>query len=47
MYTFMNLISWRQFLVEQVPVLLASLIVAEIFYKFHSFTLETIAFLAT
>lgn len=34
-------------LVEQLPLLLLSMIVAELFYKFHSFTLETIAFLAT
>ena len=32
---------------SQAPVLTLSLVVAELFYKFHSFTLECIAFLAT
>jgi hypothetical protein len=32
---------------EQAPILAASLVIAELFYKFHSFTLECIAFLAT
>lgn len=31
----------------QLPVLLAALIVAEMFYKFGSFSLECVAFLAT
>lgn len=47
MYTLMQMISWRRFLIEQVPILFISLVIAEAFYKFHSFTLETIAFLAT
>jgi hypothetical protein len=29
------------------PALAASMIIAELFYKFHSFTLECLAFLAT
>lgn len=32
---------------QQGPVLAVSLLIAELFYKFHSFTLETVAFLAT
>jgi hypothetical protein len=37
----------RRLLIEQLPILLLSMFVAELFYKFRSFTLETIAFLAT
>jgi hypothetical protein len=33
--------------VEQLPAIGISLVIAEVFYKFHSFTLECIAFLAT
>ncbi len=47
MYTLMQTMSWRRFLIEQVPILFISLIIAETFYKFGSFTLEAIAFLAT
>lgn len=32
---------------RDLPPARASLAVAEVFYKFHSFTLETLAFLAT
>jgi len=47
MYTLTQLIPWRQLLVQQGPILLTSMVIAELFYKFHSFTLETVAFLAT
>jgi len=47
MYTLMNSIPLRQMLLEQAPIIAISLIIAELFYKFHSFTLECIAFLAT
>ena len=47
MYTLTQLLPWQQLLIRQGPLLLASLVIAELFYKFHSFTLETIAFLAT
>ena len=47
MYSLMRSMSLRSLLVEQLPVLLLSMIIPEVFYKFHSFTLETIAFLAT
>ena len=47
MYTFVRTLPTRQLLVGQLPIILISLIIAEFFYKFHSFTLETIAFLAT
>ncbi len=47
MYTLTRYIPRRQLLLEQVPALGLSLLIAELFYKFHSFTLECIAFLAT
>jgi len=47
MYTFIKTISTRQLLMEQVPAFVLSLVVAETFYKFHSFTLECLAFLMT
>lgn len=47
MYTLIRSISIRQLLLEQVPALTLSFLVAEMFYKFHSFTLECLAFLAT
>lgn len=47
MYTLVRSIPLRQLLSQQAPVLVASLLVAEVFYKFHSFTLECVAFLAT
>lgn len=47
MYSLIHSLPLRRLLAEQLPVLLLSMIVAELFYKFHSFTLETIAFLAT
>lgn len=47
MYTLIKAIPLRDLLIEQAPALIFSLVVAELFYKFHSFTLETMAFLAT
>jgi len=47
MYTFVNSLTTRQLLIQQVPVLATALLIAELFYKFHSFTLECIAFLST
>ena len=47
MYTLIRSMPLRQLLLEQVPALGLSFIVAELFYKFHSFTLECLAFLAT
>jgi len=37
----------RRLVAEQGPSLGASIIIAEFFYKFHSFTFECVAFLAT
>ena len=47
MYTLIRSVPLRNLLLEQAPALGASLLIAELFYKFHSFTLETMAFLAT
>jgi hypothetical protein len=47
MYQLVTSIPVRRLLVEQLPAVLVSMVIAELFYKFHSFTLETIAFLAT
>jgi hypothetical protein len=47
MYTLLRSLGRGWLVVEQFGVLLASLAIAEMFYKFHSFTLECVAFLAT
>jgi hypothetical protein len=47
MYQLMTMLTVRQVLARQVPALVVSFLVAEIFYKFHSFTLECAAFLVT
>ncbi len=47
MYTLMRLVPLKRLLLEQAPALAVSFAIAEAFYKFHSFTLECLAFLAT
>lgn len=47
MYSIIRYLPLRRLLSEQIPVLLLSFGVAEVFYKFHSFTLECGAFLGT
>ncbi len=47
MYTLLHSMPFRQLLSQQIPALGSSLLIAELFYKFHSFLLETGAFLAT
>ena len=47
MYTLIRSVPISNLLAMQAPALLASFIIAEVLYKFHSFTLETLAFLAT
>jgi hypothetical protein len=47
MYQLLKSLSNRELFQRQLPVLLSSFVIAELFYKFHSFTLETAAFLAT
>ena len=47
MYTLVRSMPLKQLLIEQLPALIVAFIIAELFYKFHSFTLEALAFLAT
>lgn len=47
MYTLLRNTSHRELLVQQAPALGSALIVAELFYHFHSFTLEAAAMLVT
>lgn len=47
MYTLFRSLPLRTLLATQAPSLLLSFGIAEFFYKFHSFTLECLAFLAT
>lgn len=37
----------RTVLIEHMPSLVIAFVIAEVFYKFHSFTLECLAFLVT
>ena len=47
MYTLIRTLSGRNLLTRQLPVLTISVVLAELFYKFHSFSLEAGAFLLT
>ncbi len=47
MYTLLRLLPARQLLLEQLPAFAIAFAIAEVFYKFRSFALETVAFLAT
>jgi hypothetical protein len=47
MYTLVRNTSQRELLVQQAPALGSALVIAELFYHFHSFTLEAAAMLAT
>jgi hypothetical protein len=47
MYTLVRHLRSREALLAEVPALGLSFVVAELFYKFHSFTLECACFLAT
>ena len=47
MFTLMTRLTVRELLLRQAPALLLSLLVAELFYKWHSFLLETGGFLLT
>lgn len=47
MYSLTRVLPSRRLLVEQVPLVGTSLVIAELFYTFHSFTLECLAFLGT
>ena len=47
MFELLRSSSLRQLLSRQAPALVLSLVVAEMFYKFGSFTLECLGFLVT
>jgi len=47
MYSLIRSLTLRRLLAEQLPALVVSIVMAELFYKFHSFTLECVAFLIT
>jgi hypothetical protein len=47
MYASLRRLGIRQWLLQEAPSLSLALIVAELVYKFHSFTLECVAFMAT
>ena len=40
MYQLIKLLPLRWLLAEQLPIVAVSMFIAELFYKFHSFTLE-------
>ncbi len=47
MFTLIREIGLRRSLTTEIPYLFAAFLIAEWFYKFHSFTLECLGFLAT
>jgi hypothetical protein len=47
MYDLISRLTLKQLMTEQLPGFLTAFTVAELFYKFHSFMLETGAFLIT
>lgn len=47
MYSLVKSMSIQQWIKEQFPALGLSIVVAELFFKFHSFSLECAAFLCT
>ena len=47
MFTLISRLPLRELLCQQLPTLLAALAIAELFYKWHSFLLETGGFLLT
>ncbi len=47
MFTLLQAIPLRRVVSEQLPSLMAAWVIAEHFYKFHSFSLELAAFLLT
>jgi hypothetical protein len=47
MYSYVRTVGIPAFLVREAPAFGVAFIIAELFYKFHSFALETGAFLVT
>lgn len=47
MYSLINRMPIRQLLLRHAPTMIGAMAIAEMFYKWHSFLLETAGFLAT
>jgi hypothetical protein len=47
MYSYVRAVGVPAFMIREAFPCAMSFVIAELFYKFHSFTLETLAFLAT
>lgn len=47
MFSLLRSLSLKSCVTQQIPTLGASIVIAELFYKFHSFALECGAFLLT
>lgn len=47
MYSLLRLLPFKRVAYEQVPAMAGAWLIAESFYKFHSFSLECAAFLLT
>ena len=47
MFGMLRVLTVKELLLVEAPALLVSFVIAELFYKFHSFTLECGAFLLT
>ena len=47
MYSLVRTVARRDLLLQHAPAFAVSMVIAELFYKFHSFTLECAAFLVT
>jgi hypothetical protein len=47
MFSYVKQVGIPTALAQEAPAFLASFVIAEVFYKFHSFTLECAAFLVT
>lgn len=47
MFQLIRELSTQQIIARQLPTFAVSFLIAELFYKFHSFTLECAAFLVT
>jgi hypothetical protein len=47
MYTLIKSVGFRTFLIHEAPYLVIAFLIASLFYKFGSFGVEALAFLAT
>ena len=47
MYELARRLTFKQLMLQELPLLVIALTIAELFYKFHSFVLEAGAFLLT